>query len=208
MRTLPMVALVAAVPLALAGAGLTHPHLLTAETADRWATLHIVLLPVFPLLALGFVIPLWGRPRRDAEGVATIAAWVCAFVYATFYTGLDTVAGVAAGTVARNTAARADVGPSIQALFDTGDVLGYVGAYAFAAATITTSLALLLRYGGRTLPGSLVLLTASYSFLDSHIFRPRGVLTMLAFAAGFTLTAIAATTPAATRCSGHAAGQP
>jgi hypothetical protein len=64
-----------------------------------------------------------------------------------------------------------------------------VGAYAFAAATLATAVALYLRYGARTLPGSAVLLLASYSFLDSHIFWPRGVFTMLAFAAGFALTA-------------------
>jgi hypothetical protein len=191
MRTLRTVLLVVPVPLVLAAAGLVHPHLLSAATADRWAVLHIVLLPVFPLLALGLVVPLWGRPSRDAAGVATVAAWVCAFVYATFYTGLDTVAGVAAGTVARNAAAGADIGPSVQALFDTGDKLGYVGSYAFAAATLAVSVAMFLRYGARTLPGSLVLLAASYSFVDSHIFWPRGVLTMVAFAVGFALTAAA-----------------
>lgn len=77
---------------------------------------------------------------------------------------------MAAGTVACDATAGAHVGPSIQALFDTGDALGDVGGYAFAAATIAASLALLLRYGLRTLPGSLVLLAASCSFVDSHIF--------------------------------------
>lgn len=191
MRTLRTIAVVVAAPLLLAGAGLFHPDLLTAGTADRWATLHIVLLPVFPLLALGLVVPLWGRPRRDVAGLATVVAWVLAFVYATFYTGLDTVAGVAAGTVARNAADQAAVGASVQALFDTGDRLGYVGAYAFGAATLAASAALFLRCGARTLPGSLVLLAACYSFVDSHIFWPRGVFTMLAFAAGFALTAVA-----------------
>lgn len=191
MPTLRAVALVIPAPLALAAAGLVHPHLLTAATADRWATLHIVLLPVFPLLAVGFVVPLWGRPRRDAAGVATVVVWVCAFVYAAFYTGLDTVAGVAAGTVAGNAGDGADVGPSVQALFDTGDALGYVGAYAFCAAALAASVALFVRYGVRTVPGSLVLLVASYSFVDSHIFWPRGVFTMLAFAAGFALIAAA-----------------
>jgi hypothetical protein len=52
--------------------------------------------------------------------------------------------------------------------------------------------ALYLRHGARTLPGSALLLAAGYSFLDSHIFWPRGVFTMLAFAAGFALTAAAA----------------
>jgi hypothetical protein len=198
MRMLRMVAFVALVPVVLAAAGLVHPHLLTADTADRWAILHIVLLPVFPLLVLGLVVPLWGRPRWDAAGVATVVAWVCAFVYTAFYTGLDTVAGVAAGTVARN-AEGADVGRSVQALFDTGDALGYAGAYAFAGAVLAASVALFLRYGVRTLPGSFVLLVASFSFVDSHIFWPRGVFTMLAFAAGFALITATSTRGVAAR---------
>lgn len=208
MRTLRMVAFVVPVPVALAVAGLVHPHLLTTATADRWTSLHIVLLPVFPLLTLGFVVPLWGRPRRDAAGVATVVAWVCAFFYATFYTGLDTVAGVAAGTVARNAGDGADVGSSVQALFDTGDALGYVGAYAFGGAVLAASVALFIRYGVRTVPGSLILLPASYSFVDSHIFWPRGVFTMLAFAAGFALIAAAsASGSAAEGSSGPGTGR-
>jgi hypothetical protein len=124
MRTVRAIAIVIPAPLVLAAAGFFHPHLLTAATADRWATLHIVLLPVFPLLALGLIVPLWARPSRDVAGWAAVTAWVCAFAYATFYTGLDTVAGVAAGIVARDAPSGADVGASVQALFDTGDRLG------------------------------------------------------------------------------------
>jgi hypothetical protein len=197
MRTLRLIALVVPVPLLLATVGLVHPHLLTSATAGRWAALHIVLLPVFPLLAAGLLVPLWGRPRCDAAGAATVAAWVGAFAYATFYTGLDTVAGVAAGVVVRD-AGGADVGRSVQALFTTGDALGYAGAGAFAATALAASIALYLRYGPRTLPGALIVLAASTSFVDSHIFWPRGVLTMLAFAAGFALIATAtAAAPAA-----------
>lgn len=191
MRALRTVALVVPVPLLLAAIGLVHPHLLTPATAGRWAALHVILLPVFPLLAAGLLVPLWGRPRRDAAGAATVAVWVGAFTYATFYTGLDTVAGVAAGVVVRD-AGGADVGGSVQVLFMTGDALGYAGAGAFAAAALAAAIALYLRYGPRTLPGALVVLAASVSFVDSHIFWPRGVFTMLAFAAGFALIATAA----------------
>ncbi|MCW6006062.1 hypothetical protein K1W54_15955 [Micromonospora sp. CPCC 205371] len=61
MRTLRPIALVVPVPLLLAAVGLVHPHLLTPATAGRWAALHIVLLPVFPLLAAGLLVPLRGR---------------------------------------------------------------------------------------------------------------------------------------------------
>lgn len=194
MRTLRTVALVALAPVLLAVAGLFHPHHLTTATADRWAVLHILLLPVFPLVTAGFLIPLWGRPRADVAGIATVVAWASAFVYATFYTGLDAVAGIAAGTVGRHAAEGTDLGPLVVPLYDTGDRLGYVGAYAFLAATLAASVALFIRYGVRTVPGTVILLVAGYSFIHSHIFWPRGVVTMLGFAVGFGLLGWAATT--------------
>lgn len=66
-RVLRTTALVTAAPLLLAVAGLVHPRHLTPATAGDWAGLHVALLPVFPFLVLGLVVPLWGRPRRDAE---------------------------------------------------------------------------------------------------------------------------------------------
>src|SRR4051794_26371334 len=100
MRRVRMGLLVAAGPLLLAVAGLAHPGGLSAATADRWVHLPIALLPVFPLLALGLVVLLPGRPRLDVAGVSTVIAWLGAAVYAAGYTGLDAVAGIAAGTVA------------------------------------------------------------------------------------------------------------
>ena len=84
------------VVLALVGM-LVHPSHLDSGTAHRWAVLHIALLPVFPLVAAGFVVPLLCRPR----GPAVVVAWIASFVYACFYTGLDAVAGIAAGTVVK-----------------------------------------------------------------------------------------------------------
>jgi hypothetical protein len=60
-------------------------------------------------------------------------------------------------------------------------------------------LALVTRHGWRVLAGTVVLLVCAYEFYDSHIFYPRGVLTMLGFAVGFTLLtwpALRATPPA------------
>jgi hypothetical protein len=118
-------------------------------------------------------------------GVATALAWSAAFVYACFYTGLDAVAGIAAGTAAGSAAPGVDLGPAVTPLFHTGDRLGRVGVIAFLVAVAAGSVALYLRHGVRVVPGSVVLLIAGYSFIDSHIFLPRGVLTMLAFAVGF-----------------------
>ncbi|MBE7162204.1 MAG: hypothetical protein INR72_13245, partial [Williamsia herbipolensis] len=40
-------------PLLLAAVGLTHPLVLTPETAPWWRDLHVIGLVAFPLLALG-----------------------------------------------------------------------------------------------------------------------------------------------------------
>jgi len=103
------------------------------------------------------------------------------------YTGLDAVAGIAAGTVAGQPGNPADLRRLVLALYDTGDRLGHAGVYAFLAAVLAAAAVLGGRHGLRVLPGTVVLLGAGYSFIDSHIFRPRGVLTMLAIAAGFAL---------------------
>jgi hypothetical protein len=176
-------------PVLLALAGLAHPGGLSAATAHRWVWLHIVLLPVFPLLALGFVVLLRERPRTGAARAARTVAWIGAAVYAVAYTGLDAVAGIGAGTVAGQDGDPAELRRLVLALYQTGNGLGTVGVYAFLAATLAAAVSLGSRHGLRVLPGTVVLLAAGWSFVDSHIFSPRGVLTMLAMAAGFALWA-------------------
>lgn len=171
----------------LAIAGLVHPDGLSATTAHRWVHLHIVLLPVFPLLALAFVVLLRGRPRADVAGVATMVAWSGAGIYAVGYTGLDAVAGIAAGTVAGQRGDPAELHRLVLALYDMGDLLGRTGVYALLVAVLAGTVALGIRHGRRVLAGTVVLLGAGYSFIDSHIFAPRGVLTMLVMAVGFAL---------------------
>jgi hypothetical protein len=122
-----------------------------------WSGLHILLLPVFPLLTVGLLVPLWGRPRRDLAGAATVVAWVGCFVFAAYYTGLDAVAGIAAGTAADHGATGA-----VHPLFATGDALGYAGAYALAVAALATCAALFPRHGMRVLPGAVVLFAACW----------------------------------------------
>ncbi|MEU1411718.1 hypothetical protein [Streptomyces sp. NPDC005731] len=194
MRTVRTTALVTAPPLLLAVAGLMHPRHLTAATAGHWAGLHVVLLPVFPLLVLGLLVPLWGRPGRDADGALTVLAWAGCLGYAAYYTGLDAVAGISAGTVA-GTSARGGVGR----LFTTGDALGRAGVYALTVAALATCAVLLRRHGPRVLPGGVVVIAACWSFVDSHIFWPRGVVTMLGFAVGFGLLNVAASAQKAPR---------
>ncbi|MCD7442269.1 hypothetical protein K4B79_29110 [Streptomyces lincolnensis] len=196
LRTLRTTVLVTAAPLLLAVAGLIHPRHLTASTAGHWAGLHIVLLPVFPLLVLGLVVPLWGRPRRDAEGALTVVSWVGCLWFAAYYSGLDAVAGISAGTVVDH-GVRGVAGP----LFAVGDELGRAGVYGLAVASFATCAVLWRRHGVRVLPGAVVLFAACWSFVDSHIFWPQGVITMLGFAAAFALLTVAAARPAEARAA-------
>ncbi len=173
--------------LLLAGFGIAHPALLNTGTAQWWATLHVLLLPVFPLLgAAQWVLlteaPPWLRwPGRLA-----------AFGFAAFYTGLDAVAGIAAGTVVH---AENGLGPVLGHVFAIGDTVGHIGADCFLAASLLIIAAIAPQAGWRVLPGAVLLLGASISFIDSHIFWPRGVFTMIAIAAGMFLLSIVQSEP-------------
>lgn len=171
-------------PLLLAAVGLVHPQALNPSTAAHWAGLHVLLLPVFPLLTIGLLVPLWGRPRHDVVGAVTVVAWLGCFVFAAYYTGLDAVAGISAGTVAEHGAAGA-----VRPLFAMGDALGHAAVYALAVAALATCAVLFVRHGVRVVPGAVVLFAACWSFFGSHIFWPRGVFTMLGFAVAFGLLA-------------------
>lgn len=118
---------------------------------------------------------------------------MCAFTYAAFYTGLDAVAGIAAGTAVEHAAGEADIGPIKHPLYVVGDSLGQFGAFALIVAVVATAVALYPKHGARVIPGTVVLLMAGWSFTDSHIFWPRGVWTMLGFALGFALLAAGTT---------------
>ena len=88
---------VIAPPLVLAAVGLTHPHHLTADSAEWWTTMHILLVPVFPLLGMA----LWLLLRAET-GVLAWLARVAAFSYAVFYGALDAIAGIGTGALVRN----------------------------------------------------------------------------------------------------------
>ncbi|HZN19257.1 MAG TPA: hypothetical protein VFB84_13940 [Micromonosporaceae bacterium] len=196
-----LVTLVAAAPVALAVAGFFHPDDLTVDTAREWTALHVVLLPLFPLLGGALVLLL-----RGMGGVVPAVARLAAYAYAVFYTGLDAVAGVGAGRVAQTAqdaaaggAAAGGAGqtadglepvePQLHALFDIGNALGIAGSASFAVAAAATAVALLTGYGRAALPGGLLLVLASIPFLYSHVYWPVGGLTMLALALALGLLA-------------------
>ena len=93
------------------------------------------------------------------------------------------MAGIGAGTVVH---AQNAVTPVTGAVFGIGDTLGYIGATCFLAANILIVAATARHARWRVVPGAVLLVAASISFLDSHIFWPRGVVTMLGVAAGMS----------------------
>ncbi|MEU4249817.1 hypothetical protein AB0F15_20655 [Amycolatopsis sp. NPDC026612] len=179
-----------AVPgLVLAGFGVAHPLALAPASAPWWTTLHVVLLPVFPLLAVAQWLLL-----SPAPAVLRHPGRLAAFGFAAFYGGLDAVAGIAAGTVVH---AQHAVTPVTGAVFGIGDTLGHVGALCFLAANVLIVAAVAREASWRAAPGAVILLAASVSFFDSHIFWPRGVVTMLGVALGmFLLRAVRKPLPA------------
>ncbi len=186
-RTAALVVAAALPPLALALIGAFHPHDLTMATARRWTDVHLVALPVFGLLGLA---P-WLLLRRIDRRLGLVAA-VLAWVYAAFYTALDVLAGIGAGT-AQQRAAGAGVGD----LFDRGNSLAAFGVAAYLLATVLAAAATLRATGPRRAAwiGAGLVAVAAVSFLSSHIYWWRGGLTMLALALGWTLLALCPVRP-------------
>ena len=168
---------------ALAGFGLLHPLFLDPTTARAWWTLHIWLIPVFPLISVAVWVLL-----RGERGPLAWAARVAAYGFATFYTALDVLAGIGAGLV---TEVQQGGSPAAGQLFVIGDRLGATGVYCLMACAVLTGVVLIRRDGVRAVPGTVLLAGACYPFLQGHIFRPVGVLAMLAIAAGCALLAAA-----------------
>lgn len=92
-----------------------------------------------------------------------------------------------AGTVVH---AEHGLGPVLGRIFAVGDTLGYIGTGCFLAASVLITAAIAWQVGWRALPGGVLLVAASISFVDSHIFWPRGVFTMLGIAAGVYLLSV------------------
>jgi len=178
---------VVAVPgLILAGFSLIHPAFLDMSTATAWWQLHIPLIPMFPLLAVGMWVLL-----RGETGILPWVARIAAYLYAVLYTGIVTDNGA---------------GQVVGSLFAVGDELGHIGVWCLAGSTVVAAAALFPKDGPRVLPGTVVLLVAAWGFYRFHIFTPYGGLSMLGYAIGFALlaaarqpTVVAETEPVAAR---------
>ncbi len=170
--------LVALPALALAGAGLLHPHSLTTDSADLWLRLHLVALFVFPLVGISLMVPVIGR--RD------VVAWLVrlgAFGFATAYTALDVISGVTAGYVTSRLPDGTPRPDEVSSIFRIGTPVGEIGSWALLLATT-----LLLLDGVRRLRlGALPLVglpVGAWLVHTDHIFAPMGVVGMLLIGVG------------------------
>ncbi len=180
------VVVVALPGLVLAGFGWQHPVSLTPDTAHHWWTMHVLLIPVFPLLPLVLVLLL-----RGERGPLAWLARIAGYVFATFYTALDVLAGIAAGLVVEHDGRGSE---NMLRLLEIGDRIGLIGVWFLAAAGVLTALVLGLRHGPWVLPGAVVFTVACYYFLLGHIFYPTGALAMIGLAVGSALLALATPT--------------
>lgn len=178
-------------PVALAVAGSFHPAHFTAATTARWHDLHVVMLPMFPLLTLTvwvIVSPAGSAVWRPRGTTPTLDAWLAdlarllSFGFGAFYTALDVLAGIANGALGEYVDATGDdVGRSVGVLFGQGGMLGEIGTWMLLAAFIVVGVVAFRRTGPLSLAGTAVALVASWSFMTNHVYWPRGVITMLAF---------------------------
>ncbi len=171
MRLSPVVLALPGVALALAG--LFHPHHLTHATSHRWWTLHVVGLVVFPLV--GVALMSLFRGRRDP------VAWVVvigAYAYATFYSALDVVNGIAAGYVTWSLGPGVPRPDEVRYLFRIGSPLGEIGSWALILTTVVVAGDAIARSGPRALPALALVAGAVLVHVD-HIFSPWGSLGML-----------------------------
>ena len=168
---------VAVPPLVLAAVGVSHPTHLDADSAQYWRDLHIGILAVFPLL--GFAPWIVVRGHRPW---LSWTAGVLGFVYASFYTALDVLAGIGAGGLEHE-----GMHEATPVAFDLGDRLGLVGSVAFVAACLLAGGFAVRMRGIRALPGALLVALGSVLFLFEHIFFPVGVIGQLCLAVGWVL---------------------
>jgi hypothetical protein len=175
-------AAVALPPLALAIIGTTHPHHLTAASALYWRNLHVITLPIFPLL--GFAPWLVVRFRHSLT--LGWVAGILGFVYAVFYTGLDVLAGIGAGGLKVD-----GMGMATTTVFGLGDDLGRIGATALIAAALLAGVVAIGLARWRAVPGAILVVAGTVCLWKDHIFFPIGVLGQLLLAVGWVTLVVA-----------------
>lgn len=167
-------AAVLAVPgVALGVVGLLHPMHLTYSTSQTWWQLHVPGLFVFPLVGVALM---WlFRGRRDPVALLAVLA---AFGYATAYTALDVVDGIAAGYLTHRLGPGAPRPAEVRYLFDLGRPFGEWGSWALLLAAVVVVVDALWRCRLRALP-AVPMAPGAYLVHQHHIFAPVGVAGMV-----------------------------
>jgi hypothetical protein len=169
--------LLAAPGVVLAGLGFTHPEELTAATAQWWTNLHVILVPLFPLLGVAIWLLIFG-----IKGWIAWVTRVAAFGYIVFYGALDVLAGVGTGwLVMEGTSPNAT---EVDRLFNIAGSFAFYGTRLFVVACVLCAYLLYQRGGRVTLPGGVILVLAAVVFRNSHIYWPYGVFSCLGLALG------------------------
>ncbi len=167
-------AVVLALPgLALGVAGLFHPHHLSYATSQRWWVLHVLGLFVFPLVGVALMMLM--RGRRDPIAWVVVLA---SYVYATAYSALDVISGIAAGYVTHRLGPGVPRPESVTLLFRIGTPLGEVGSIALIAAAVVLFVDALLRLRLLALP-AVLMIPGAVLVHQHHIFAPQGVTGMV-----------------------------
>lgn len=165
-------------PLLMALLGLMHPADLTASNAHHWTTLHLLLIPLFPLIGVN----VWWL----LSGVQTPLAYAArlgAFVYGVYYPAVDLLAGIGTGRLLSLGLDRHD--QAVTTLFRQGNALGDIGNVGLLLACVLLLISLWPLAGRTLLPGAVCLLVGAWLFTQHHIYRPWGVVAMLLLAVGF-----------------------
>ncbi len=129
-------------------------------------------LLVFPLVGVALAVLVRGRTDT--------LAWVvrlAAYTYATFYTALDVINGIAAGYVTHAMGPGVPRSDEIRAMFAIGRPIGDVGEWALLATCLAIAVDQLTRHRLPALP-ALALLPGAWLVRSDHIFSPLGVLGM------------------------------
>ena len=116
-------------------------------------------------------------------------AWLAAalgYVFAFCYTSLDVLAGIGAGTLQQR-----NNGVGREFMFARGNEIAEFGGYAYLLAAVIAAIVMVTRARFRLLPAVLLVVGGAWSFMDSHVYYPRGFLTLLALAVGWGLLAYA-----------------
>ena len=183
-RTLALLVSLPAVACAIIG--LTHPVNLTAASAEHWRNMHLILIPIFPLIGLA---P-WLIARRAGVWFGRAGA-LFGYGFATFYTALDILAGVAGGALVL--AGHSEV---TGAVFAIARILGTIGVVSLITGCLVAGVAAFRVAGIAALPGALLATVGAILVQPGHVYLGLGTVAMMLCAGGFVIIAFAVTRPA------------